>query len=75
MYNAKIVQVVKNICTCTKNINKFPLKTNLIHQQMVVKARMVQLSSALSPVENLLKGVGSNNVIKATPKQYKNYNF
>ena len=30
MYNAKIVQVVKNICTCTKNINKFPLNTNLI---------------------------------------------
>lgn len=44
MYNAKIVQVVKNICTCTKNINKFPLNTNLIHRQMVVKDQMDQLS-------------------------------
>ncbi len=28
MYKANIVQLVKNISTCTKNIYKFPLNTN-----------------------------------------------
>lgn len=67
MYKANIVQLVKNISTCTKNINKFPLKTNFAHLQMVVIIPKVQQRWALSAVDNLPINDSSNKVVNATP--------
>lgn len=67
MYKANIVQLVKNISTCTKNINKFPLNTNFAHQQMVVTNPKAQQKLDLSSVDNLQVIVSSNKVVKATP--------
>lgn len=63
------MQVVKNISACTKNINKFPLKTSLAHPQTVVVSPTGLQKSALSSVDSLQVNVSSNNVVNATPQQ------